>query len=82
MLDINNISVMLISPTANKEKDLKCSQFRRWLEARGVEFKAGKGTSHFKIYANGEMTIFADHGSKELDENIRKAIIKKLKLKD
>lgn len=82
MLDMDNISVIMALPTANKEKDLKCSQFRRWLEAKGVEFKAGKGTSHFKIYANGEMTIFADHGSKELDENIRKAIIKKLKLKD
>lgn len=59
---------------------MKCSQFRRWLIAQGVEFKPGKGTSHFKIYANGQQTTFADHGSKELNEFTRKAIIKKLGL--
>lgn len=59
---------------------MKCSQFRRWLESQGVEFRAGKGGSHFKIYLNGKMTIFADHGSQEINEYTRKAIIKKLGL--
>ncbi len=41
---------------------MKCSEFRRWLQAQGAEFKAAKG-SHFKVYLNGKATIFADHGS-------------------
>ncbi|SOQ15828.1 mRNA interferase, toxin HicA [Pseudomonas syringae pv. persicae] len=28
---------------------MKCSEFRRWLQAQGAEFKAAKG-SHFKVY--------------------------------
>ncbi|WP_223283038.1 type II toxin-antitoxin system HicA family toxin [Pseudomonas amygdali] len=45
------------------------------------EFKAAKG-SHFKVYLNGKATIFADHGSKEMHEGLRKSIIKQLGLKD
>lgn len=60
---------------------MKCSEFRRWLKAQGVEFKSAKG-SHFKIYLNGKSTAFADHGSKEIHEGLRKTIIKQLGLKD
>ncbi|KPW62589.1 Uncharacterized protein ALO82_01664 [Pseudomonas syringae pv. broussonetiae] len=60
---------------------MKCSEFRRWLQAQGAEFKAAKG-SHFKVYLNGKATIFADHGSKEMHEGLRKSIIKQLGLKD
>ncbi|WP_234710523.1 type II toxin-antitoxin system HicA family toxin [Pseudomonas amygdali] len=31
---------------------------------------------------NGKATIFADHGSKEMHEGLRKSIIKQLGLKD
>jgi mRNA interferase HicA len=31
---------------------------------------------------NGKSTIFADHGSKEMHEGLRKTIIKQLGLKD
>lgn len=46
----------------------------------GSEFKAAKGT-HFKVHLNGKATIFADHGSKEMHEGLRKSIIKQLGLK-
>lgn len=50
------------------------------VEGPGVTFEAGKG-SHFKITApNGNKTVFADHGSKEMPEPTRKAIIKQLGL--
>jgi len=59
---------------------MKFSEFRRWLKAQGVTFEAGKG-SHFKIIApNGNRSTFADHGSKEMPEPTRKAIIKQLGL--
>lgn len=60
---------------------MKCSEFRRWLLAQGVEFKSAKG-SHFKVYLDGKSTVFADHGSKEMHEGLRKTIIKQLGLKD
>lgn len=59
---------------------MKSSEFRRWLKAQGVTFEAVKG-SHFKIIApNGNRSTFADHGSKEIPEPTRKAIIKQLAL--
>ena len=59
---------------------MKFSEFRRWLKAQGGIFEAGKG-SHFKVTApNGNKTTFADHGSKEMPEPTRKAIIKQLGL--
>jgi len=55
---------------------MKFSEFRRWLQARGVEFEPRKG-SHFKVTAaNGLSTIFPDHGA----EPTRRAIIKQLGL--
>ncbi|MCJ2370526.1 type II toxin-antitoxin system HicA family toxin [Pseudomonas sp. RGM 3321] len=51
------------------------------MQAQGAEFRAAKG-SHFKVYLNGKATIFADHGSKEMHEGLRKSIIKQLGLKD
>lgn len=50
------------------------------VEGPGVTFEAGKG-SYFKVIApNGNRTTFADHGSKEMPEPNRKAIIKQLGL--
>lgn len=60
---------------------MKYSEFRRWLKAQGVTFEAGKG-SHFKVTYNGKQTVFPDHGSKEMNEPLRKGIIKQLGLKD
>lgn len=60
---------------------MKCSEFRRWLSAHGARFKHAKG-SHWKVYVNGKMDIFADHGAKEMAEGLRKKTIKQLGLKD
>lgn len=60
---------------------MKCSEFRRWLTAQGATFKHAKG-SHWKVYVNDKMTIFADHGAKEMHEGLRKSTIKQLGLKD
>ncbi|KPB20112.1 MULTISPECIES: type II toxin-antitoxin system HicA family toxin [Pseudomonas] len=51
------------------------------MQPQAALFKAAKG-SHFKVYLNGKATIFADHGSKEMHEGLRKSIIKQLGLKD
>ncbi|MFA0965385.1 hypothetical protein [Pseudomonas amygdali] len=40
---------------------MKCSEFRRWLQAQGAEFQAAKG-SDFKVDLNGTATIYADDG--------------------
>jgi len=69
------------STETGKGFNMKCSEFRRWLVAQGVQFKSAKG-SHFKVYLNGKSTVFADHGSKEMHEGLRKTIIKQLGLKD
>ncbi|MEH6500166.1 type II toxin-antitoxin system HicA family toxin [Halopseudomonas aestusnigri] len=61
---------------------MKYSEFRRWLEAQGVEFSKRSKGSHFKIRYQGRQTIFPDHGAKEIGEGLRKAIIKQLGLKD
>jgi len=59
---------------------MKCSEFRRWLLSQGVAFQKGKG-SHFKLTApNGNRSVFADHGSTQMPEPTRKAIIKQLGL--
>jgi len=59
---------------------MKCSEFRRWLLSQGVRFEKGKG-SHFKLTApNDNRSVFADHGSNELPEPTRKAIVKQLGL--
>jgi mRNA interferase HicA len=60
---------------------VKYSEFRRWLKRQGVTFEPGKG-SHFKATHRGTTTIFPDHGSKEMPEPLRKAIVKQLGLKD
>ena len=50
---------------------MKYSEFRRWLEARGVEFEPGKG-SHFKISLGGKSSVFPDHGAKEIGKGLVK----------
>ncbi len=55
---------------------MKQSEFRRWLEAQGVEVK--QGTNHFKLYYNGRQSTMPRHPGKELGERLRKAILKQL----
>ncbi len=58
---------------------MKQSEFRRWLEAQGVEVK--QGANHIKLYYQGRKTTMPRHPSKEIGEGLRKDIIKQLGLK-
>ncbi|SPB18723.1 putative mRNA interferase HicA [Caballeronia novacaledonica] len=58
----------------------KYSEFRKWLRDQGVEIKAGKG-SHFRLTLNGKISIFPDHGSKEIGTGLMAQIKKQLGLK-
>ncbi|MDA5482165.1 type II toxin-antitoxin system HicA family toxin [Yersinia intermedia] len=58
---------------------MKQSEFRRWLEAQGVEFK--NGTNHLKLYLNGKQSTMPRHPGKEIPEPLRKAILKQLGIK-
>lgn len=64
----------------NPGHKLKYSEFWRWLSKQGVEMvREGKG-SHKIIAYKGKKTVFPDHGSKEINDNLRKKIIKDLGL--
>lgn len=60
---------------------MKYSEFERWLKAQGatVDKTRGKG-GHRQATINGKTTTFPYHGSKEIPEPLRKAIIKQLGL--
>lgn len=58
---------------------MKQSEFRRWLEAQGVEIR--QGANHLKLYYQGKQSTMPRHPSKEIGEGLRKAIIKQLGLK-
>ncbi|MGB3069384.1 MAG: type II toxin-antitoxin system HicA family toxin [Ottowia sp.] len=58
---------------------MKQSEFRRWLESQGAEFKEGRG--HTKVYLNGKQTVIGRHPAKELKEGTKKAILKQLGIK-
>lgn len=58
---------------------MKSSEFRRWLAAQGATFK--EGASHTKVYLNGKQTTLPRHGSQEIGEGLRRAILKQLGLK-
>jgi mRNA interferase HicA len=58
---------------------MKSSEFKRWLEKKGVIFGSTKG-SHVKIYLHGRQSILPMHG-KELGSGLVAAIKKQLGLK-
>jgi mRNA interferase HicA len=59
---------------------VKYSEFERWLKSQGVEvIRNGKG-SHRIVKYNDKQSVFPYHGSKEIGEGLRKAIIKQLGL--
>lgn len=57
---------------------MKQSEFRRWLESQGVAVI--DGVNHLKLYRNGRQSTMPRHPSKEINEKLRKAIIKQLGL--
>lgn len=59
---------------------MKISEFLRWLQARGVEIE--NGTRHYRLKVpNRRPQTLPRHPAKELDEGIRKDIIRDLGLK-
>jgi len=53
---------------------VKISEFKRWLAAQGAIFK--EGSNHTKVYFNGKQTVLPRHPSQEINEKLRKSIIK------
>ena len=65
---------------SNPEREtMKYSEFKRWLERRGVRFLPGRG-SHLHAELNGRRSIFPFHGAKEIPAPLLKAIKKDLGL--
>lgn len=58
--------------------DMKQSEFRRWLAARGALFK--EGSRHTRVYYGGRQSTLPRHPSHEIGEALRKAIIRQLGL--
>jgi mRNA interferase HicA len=56
------------------------SQFRRWLASHGVVFV--EGGKHTKLYYGGRQSTLPRHGSREMSEGLRRAILKQLGLKE
>lgn len=54
------------------------SQFRRWLAAQGVTF--AEGTRHTKLYFEDKRSTLPRHGSREISESLRLAILRQLGL--
>lgn len=57
---------------------MKQREFRQWLAREGAVFV--EGTNHLKIYLRGRQSVMPRHPGKELNEKLRKAIIKQLNL--
>jgi len=61
---------------------MKYSEFRRWLLKQGVKLNPHpSGGSHYKATLGNKMTIFPDHGSKEIGTGLVNRIKKDLNLK-
>ncbi|RXN91112.1 mRNA interferase [Achromobacter aloeverae] len=58
---------------------MKLSEFRRWLAEQGATFK--EGGNHTKVYFRGKQSTLPRHGSHEIGEGLRQAILKQLGLK-
>jgi len=56
---------------------MKTREFKKWLESKGVTFKEGK--KHIRLYFNDSRSTLPRHAG-EIDEGLRKAIIKQLGL--
>lgn len=61
---------------------MKSSEFKKYLEKLGARFEKPKGGSHFKVYLNGQQTVFPYHGSKEIGKGLEIKIKKQLKIRD
>lgn len=58
---------------------MRFSEFRKQLESLGARFV--EGTKHTKVYLNGKQTTLPRHGSQDMGEGLRKAILRQLDVK-
>jgi len=76
------LRIFVYTDTVNNTRraaNVKISEFKRWLESQGAEFK--NGANHWKVYLNGKQTTLPRHPSQELKEGTRQGILKQLGLK-
>jgi len=59
---------------------MKLAEFKRWLAVRGAVFI--EGGKHTKVYLNGKQTTLPRHGSQEIGEGLRRAILRQLNVKE
>ncbi|MEZ2893577.1 type II toxin-antitoxin system HicA family toxin [Providencia rettgeri] len=57
---------------------MKLSEFQKWLVSQGVEIS--EGSKHLKLRFKGKRSTMPRHPGKEIDESLRKAILKQLGL--
>lgn len=55
---------------------MKQKEFRRFLARQGAIFV--EGSCHVKVYLNGRQCVMPRHPGKELNENLRRAILRQL----
>jgi mRNA interferase HicA len=60
-------------------RNVKSTEFKRWLEKQGATFSPAKG-SHLHVFLNGRTSILPMH-SKDLGKGLVEAIKKQLGLK-
>ena len=58
---------------------MKYSEFRKQLAALGAQFV--EGTKHTKVYLNGKQTTLPRHGTQDMGEGLRHAILRQLGVK-
>jgi mRNA interferase HicA len=58
---------------------MKTSEFRKQLAALGARF--AEGAKHTKVYLNDKQTTLPRHGSQEIGEGLRRAILRQLGVK-
>ena len=81
---INQLGIKKEPPCRNtpiyiRRNTMKFSEFRKQLEALGARFV--EGAKHTKVYLNGKQTTLPRHGSQEIGEGLRKAVLRQLNVK-
>jgi mRNA interferase HicA len=62
---------------------MKYSEFKRWLAKYGCTFTASRGKGgHITVIYENRKTVMPFHGSKEIKEGTRRAILKQLGIKE
>jgi mRNA interferase HicA len=58
---------------------MKFSEFKKFLASKGAVFK--EGSKHTRVYLNDKQCTLPRHGSRDMGEDLRQAIMRQLGLK-